>query len=211
MSASKSTDPSSTTIGPGMIGSNDRSERSAPSVSPKVPDESDLVAVGRVRRPTGIDGTLLVEVYSDKPNRFSVGDGVFLDGTEHEVVKTGASGKSVKIKLAGIDSIEEAGRFRGEEIAVTVDSLPENPPGTYYHYEILGLTVVTANGRTLGTLTEIIETGSNDVFVVSERRTSGSRDSRKSDDILIPVLDGVIVEVDTQQGVMTIDPPDGLF
>ncbi|MCH8909257.1 MAG: 16S rRNA processing protein RimM [Chloroflexi bacterium] len=199
-----------------MTGSHDRSEHSVP----EPPDIEDLVVVGRVRRPTGIDGTLLIEVYSGDPKRFSVGDRVFIDGSEHEIVRTGASGKSAKIKLAGIDSIEKAGPFRGEELAVTIDSLPDNPPGVYYHYEILGIDVVTLDGQRLGTLTEVIETGSNDVFVVSPdgdetRREAANEDSGKgpnnSGEILIPVLDGVIVAVDKENGVMTIDPPAGLI
>ena len=194
-------------IGPGMAGSHNRSEHSAPEPSAS----EDLVVVGRVRRPTGIDGTLLVEVYSGKSNRFSAGDLVFIDGSEHEIIRTGASGKSAKIKLAGIDSIEKAGPFRGEELAVTIDSLPENPPGVYYHYEILGIDVVTVGGKQLGTLTEVIETGSNDVFVVSPGGDAARRDAKNSGEILIPVLDGVIVDVDKENGVMTIDPPPGLF
>ena len=199
-----------------MTGSHDRSEHSVP----EQPDIEDLVVVGRVRRPTGIDGTLLIEVYSGDPKRFSVGDRVFIDGSEHEIVRTGASGKSAKIKLAGIDSIEKAGPFRGEELAVTIDSLPDNPPGVYYHYEILGIDVVTLDGQRLGTLTEVVETGSNDVFVVSPdgdetRREAANEDSGKgpnnSGEILIPVLDGVIVAVDKENGVMTIDPPAGLI
>lgn len=194
-------------IGPGMTGSDDRSEHSAP----ELPDTKDLVVVGRVRRPTGIDGTLLVEVYSGNPNRFSVGDQVIVNGSEHEIVRTGMSGKSAKIKLAGVNSIEEASPFRGEELAVIAGSLPENPPGVYYHYEILGSDVVTIEGRKLGTLTEILETGSNDVFVVTPDGDATGWDSNNSDEVLIPVLDGVIVNVDRENGVMTIDPPDGLF
>ena len=154
--------------GSGMIGSNDRPSRS----SRGLPDVSDLVVVGRVRRPTGIDGTLLIEVYSGDINRFVIGDRVFVSGSEYEIIKTGKSGKSAKIKLAGVDTIEAADPFRDEELAVTTDSLPENPPGTYYHYEILGIGVVTVEGRKLGRLTEIIETGSNDVFVVLSNQIS---------------------------------------
>ncbi|MCH8230312.1 MAG: 16S rRNA processing protein RimM, partial [Chloroflexi bacterium] len=189
-----------------MTGSHDRSEHSVP----EPPDIEDLVVVGRVRRPTGIDGTLLIEVYSGDPKRFSVGDRVFIDGSEHEIVRTGASGKSAKIKLAGIDSIEKAGPFRGEELAVTIDSLPDNPPGVYYHYEILGIDVVTLEGQRLGTLTEVIETGSNDVFVVSPDGEATGRGAKFSGEVLIPVLDVVIVVVDKANGIMTIDPPAGL-
>ena len=204
-----------------MTDLSDRSESSA-SISSRssrriAPPDDDLVVVGRVRRPTGIDGTLLVRVYSGDADRFSVGDIVIIDGTEHEIVRTGKSGNSAKVKFAGVNSIEMADTFRNAEIAVTAESLPDNPPGIYYHYEIMGADVKTIDGKLLGTLTEILETGSNDVFVVKphgdhgEGGSSTSEMKKNANDILIPVLDGVIVNVDSQAGVMTIDPPEGLF
>ena len=197
-----------------MAGSENRSGMSAPEL-PESPPPEDLVMAGRVRRPTGIDGTLLVEVYSGDIDRFSVGDTVFIDGKQHEITRTGKSGNALKMKLVGVDSIELADAFRDSEVAVTIESLPENPAGVYYHYEIIGADVVTVEGKSLGTLTEIIETGSNDVFVVKpDKEAQGSEppeQSSSSGEILIPVLKGVIVEVDSQAGIMTIDPPEGLF
>jgi 16S rRNA processing protein RimM len=170
--------------------------------------DDDLVAVGRVRRPTGIKGAVLVEVYSGDSNRFSVGDLVIADGVEHEIVEIGRSGNSAKLTFATIDSIEKADQFRGVELSVPSDALPENPPGVYYHYEVIGVDVETVDGQSLGKLTEILETGSNDVFVITPDSIAGSG---KAQQILIPVLKGVIVEVDRESGTMTIDPPDGLL
>jgi len=174
---------------------------------PDVSDK-DLVVVGRVRRPTGIKGAVLVEVYSDLPNRFVVGDTVIADGKEYEVVDTGKSGDSAKLTFANIDSIEKADHLRDLELFVPAEDLPENPPGVYYHYEILGVDVVTVDGQQLGTLTEILETGSNDVLIIRPERKSGEK---KPAEILIPVLDGIIVDVNKESNTMKIDPPDGLL
>ncbi len=170
--------------------------------------DDDLVVVGRVRRPTGIKGALLVEVYSGIRDRFAVGDVVIANGSEYEIVETGKSGDSAKLTFASIDSIEKADQFRDVELSVPSDALPENPPGVYYHYEIIGIDVETTDGQQLGTLTEILETGSNDVLIITPSSKAGSK---KAGDILIPVLDGVIVEVDKESGTMKIDPPDGLL
>lgn len=167
-----------------------------------------MVVVGRVRRPTGIKGAVLVEVYSDLPNRFVVGDTVIADGKEYEVVDTGKSGDSAKLTFANIDSIEKADHLRDLELFVPAEDLPENPPGVYYHYEILGVDVVTVDGQQLGTLTEILETGSNDVLIIRPERKSGEK---KPAEILIPVLDGIIVDVNKESNTMKIDPPDGLL
>ncbi|MDA1279363.1 MAG: ribosome maturation factor RimM [Chloroflexi bacterium] len=209
-----------------MTGSVDRSEfptsgirrqQNLDSPGPGFPNDEELVVVGRVRRPTGINGVLLVEVYSGNLDRFTPGDTVFVNGVERQIVETGKSGNSAKLKFKGIDSIEAAEVFRDVEIYVTATSLPENPPGVYYHYEILGCTVVTVDGQALGTLTEIIESGSNDVFVIKrspdtqDPASAEKKPAKTSTEILIPVLDGVIISVDSSSHTMTIDPPEGLF
>ncbi|MDP7673319.1 MAG: ribosome maturation factor RimM [Dehalococcoidia bacterium] len=170
-------------------------------------DES-LVAAGRIRRPTGISGTVLVEVYSNTTNRFRVGDVVSINGAEHTITETGVSGKAIKLTFESVDSIEKANLLRGLELSVTAESLPKNPPGVYYHYEILGIDVTTLDGKPLGSITEIIETGSNDVFVITPTH---DEQQRRPPDILIPVIDGVIIEVNKTSGVMVIDPPSGLL
>jgi 16S rRNA processing protein RimM len=170
--------------------------------------DETLVAAGRIRRPTGIKGTVLVEVYSNDKNRFHVGDVVSINGAEHRITETGVSGKAIKLTFENIDSIEKANLLRGMELSVTAESLPRNPPGIYYHYEILGINVTTLDGKPLGSITEIIETGSNDVFVITPGH---DEQQRRRPDILIPVIDGVIIEVDKASGVMVIDPPSGLL
>ena len=177
---------------------------------PDTPGEElkELVVVGRVRRPTGIKGTLLVEIYSGIPDRFIVGDSVIADGKEYEIVETGKSGDSAKLRFDGINSIEKADRFRDIELSVPAEELPDNPPGVYYHYEILGSDVTTLDGQHLGTLTEILETGSNDVLIITGKPAPKKN---KGDEILVPVLDGVIVDVDRKAGTMKIDPPDGIL
>ncbi|MDG0865705.1 ribosome maturation factor RimM [Candidatus Lucifugimonas marina] len=170
--------------------------------------DENLVVVGRVRRPTGIKGAVLVEVYSGNPDRFDIGDVVIANGREYEVVNIGRSGDSTKLTFASIDSIEKADHLRDLELSVRAEDLPENPPGIYYHYEIIGNDVSTIDGQQLGTLTEILETGSNDVLIITPKTESGKK---KPAEILVPVLDGVIVNVDKENNAMLIDPPDGIL
>ena len=168
----------------------------------------ELVVVGRVRRPTGIKGALLVQIYSGIPDRFIVGDTVIADGKEYVIAETGKSGDSAKLRFETINSIEKATFFRDLELLVPAEELPDNPPGIYYHYEILGSEVTTVDGQHLGTLTEILETGSNDVLIIIGKPTL---QKKKGDEVLVPVLEGVIVDVDKNAGTMKIDPPDGIL
>ncbi|MGB1749430.1 MAG: ribosome maturation factor RimM [Dehalococcoidia bacterium] len=177
------------------------------------PDESmndattELIPVGRVRRPTGIKGAVLVEVYTGEPDRFADVDSVFLDDREFRIVDRGRSGNAAKLTFEGINSIERAQELRDREVSVPEDSLGPAPEGKYYHYELLEADVVDTNGKILGTVHEIIETGSNDVLVV---RTSNS-ESSKPKEILIPVIDGVLVELDRGTNSLIVDPPPGLL
>jgi len=177
------------------------------------PDESmndattELIPVGRVRRPTGIKGAVLVEVYTGEPDRFADVDSVFLDDREFRIVDRGRSGNAAKLTFEGINSIERAQEFRDREVSVPEDSLGPAPEGKYYHYELLEADVVDTNGKILGTVHEIIETGSNDVLLV---RTSNS-ESSKPKEILIPVIDGVLVELDRDTNSLIVDPPPGLL
>jgi len=97
------------------------------------PDESmndattELIPVGRVRRPTGIKGAVLVEVYTGEPDRFADVDSVFLDDREFRIVDRGRSGNAAKLTFEGINSIERAQELRDREVSVPEDSLGPAP------------------------------------------------------------------------------------
>ena len=176
--------------------------------SSDLPNDNELVAVGRVRRPTGIKGALLVEIYSGDLDRFDIGDSVTVGERALVISETGKSGNTAKLTFESIDSIEKADLLRDLELFLPADELPENPPGVFYHYEILGSAVETVDGQKLGELTEILETGSNDVLVVTGEREPGKK---RPPEVLIPVIDGVIVELDRENSTLKIDPQDGIL
>ena len=103
-------------------------------------------------------------------------------------------------KLAGVDDREAALALRGAYLQVPIDEAVSLPEGRYYWHQIIGLSVETGEGRTLGTISDILETGSNDVYVV--RRDGG--------ELLVPALKTVIRRVDLSAGRMVVDLPPGL-
>ena len=74
------------------------------------------------------------------------------------------------------------------------------PEGEFFHFQLLGLRVVSLQGEELGSLTEIIQTGSNDVYLVSNDKA----------EILIPALSQVVRKVDLEAGVMVVELIEGL-
>ena len=159
------------------------------------------VVVGRIRSAWGLRGDVSVEVLSDAPNRFAPGSVLRLKGKQVRVERSRKGKRGLLVKLDAANDRTQAETLRGEELTVLPEQVEPLPDGMYYHFQILDMRVVTEDGERLGTVSEIIVTGGNDVYVVHEE---GRRD------ILIPALPDVVLDVDVEGGVMTVSLPDGL-
>ena len=124
-----------------------------------------------------------------------------LKGKPTRVERSRKNKRGILVKFDSVADRTQAESLRGEELTILPDQVEPLPDGVYYHFQILGMQVSTEDGENLGAISEIIVTGSNDVYVVHE-------DDRR--DILIPALPDVILEVDLQASRMTVSLPDGL-
>ena len=109
-------------------------------------------------------------------------------------------GDRVILKLAGIDDRTAAEAMRGALVRVPIEQAVELPPGSYFWHEIVGLRVQDTRGRALGTVAEVLATGSNDVYVV--RSGEG--------ELLLPAIKDVVRAIDREHGVMTVELIPGL-
>ena len=117
-----------------------------------------------------------------------------------EVEKSRPHGKTLVVKLSGIDDRDQAQKLVGTMIAVYRSQLPDTENDEYYWSDLLGMQVVTQQDIVLGKVKEILETGSNDVLVVTTKETG------QETECLIPWLDDdVIINVDTQERIITVD------
>ena len=146
---------------------------------------SDLVTVGRVGKPHGVDGSFFVEGASDAPERFAKGTVLLVDGEPAEitVAKRGAGGRPV-IKL-------ERPVTRGATLAVRRDELPAPDEDAYYVFQLVGLRVEEEGGRALGTVTEVENGPANDTLELD----SG---------LLLPLVDACVLDVDLEAGRILI-------
>lgn len=142
---------------------------------------NELVTVGRVGRPHGVDGSFFVEGASDAPERFERGAILLVDGMPAEIVvsKRGAGGRPV-IKL-------ERPVSRGATLAVRRDELPEPGEDTYYVFQLVGLAVEEEGGRGLGTVIEVDNGPANDTLALD----SG---------LLLPLVEACVLDVDLAAG-----------
>ena len=159
------------------------------------------VIVGRIRSAWGLRGDVGVEVLSDAPKRFAPGSVLQLKGKATRVERSRPGKRGLLVKLDVANDRTQAEALRGEELTVLPDQVEPLPDGVYYHFQILDMRVLTEDGENLGIVSEIIVTGSNDVYVVHE-------DGRR--DILIPAIPEVVLDVDVEAGTMLVSLPDGL-
>jgi 16S rRNA processing protein RimM len=168
---------------------------------------SDLIAVGQIVKPFGVKGEVRVRSLSDVPGRLTgLKAATLVDPSGREVTTTVSRVReeNSRFYIMGFEAFstpEQAAAFRGGLIKVPRELSPTLPEGQYYERDLIGLTVVEENGAAVGTLEEILETGSNHVFVV--RR--GTRE------LLIPATKEAIVAVDVGASVMTVRRMGGLW
>jgi 16S rRNA processing protein RimM len=119
--------------------------------------DPQLVSVGRVGKPHGLEGAFFVERASEDPERFAVGATLLVNGAAATVVESKLSGGRPVIRL---DRDVE----RGAELAVPRSVLPPLPEDTYYAFELVGLEVEEEGGRRLGRVREVVSGVANDVL-----------------------------------------------
>jgi len=170
------------------------------------PSSPTRVGIASVRRSWGTDGSIAITPFSEGEDRFSPGDTVFVAGGHPaKVIDSHRAGTATVLQLDVIRNTRDADALRGTIIEMEGEDLPEAPEGAYYHYEIVGINVKTTEGEDLGVVLEIIVTGANDVYVVG---APGAIESK--DQILIPAISDVVIDVDTNNGVVTVNLPEGL-
>lgn len=158
--------------------------------------------VGEVLRPHGLNGEMKVYPITDDPHRFRQLREVFLIKDESEQafqVQDVRVQEFVFLTLKGINNRDEAEKYRGWQVRINRSDVPPLEDGWYY-FELEGMQVY--EGVTfLGTLTQVIETGANDVYVVDGPRGQ----------ICVPALKSVVQKVDVPGRRMDVILPPGLL
>ena len=159
------------------------------------------VAVGRVLSPWGVRGDLKVEPLADLPSLLSPGRSVSVGSQTHTIQRSRRRGRLLHIKLSGIDDRDAAEALKDRYLQLPESELEPLREGQYYRFQLIGLSVRSSAGQTLGRVSRILTTPSNDVFVVDGPRG----------EILVPAIDDIVKEIDIEGGGMTIEVVPGLL
>ena len=172
-------------------------------------ENPDYLLIGEILRPHGVRGELRTKILTDYPERISQLDTIFLGKSiasskkkPYEITFMRMHKGYGLISLEGINSRDKAERLRGLFVMINIaDAIPLDDDEIYL-YQLIGLTVKTQSGQNLGTISEVLETGANDVYIINGD-TYG--------EILIPVTEQTIIETNVDDGFILVSPPEGLL
>ena len=171
------------------------------SSGPHEQRQLELVVVARIIRAHGVDGSLSIRLLTTVPGRFDPGAHLYIEDTPHAVTSFSSTGPDTAlISLDGFRSRRAASSLAGKFLSALPESNPTLEDGEYFHYQLIGMHVFASDGEDLGRIQEILETGSNDVYIV--RSDSG--------ELLIPATSQVVKQVEVAHNRMVVHLPDGL-
>ena len=168
--------------------------------------KNDYLQVGVITSTHGIKGEVKVFPTTDDPERFKKLKKVELDTGKERIPLEIAGVKFFKqfviLKFKGIDDINDVEKYRKLPLLVSREDAVELEDDEYFMADIIGMTVYTDENELFGELTDIMETGANDVYVIN---------SEKYGEVLIPAIKDCIKEIDTDNNKMTIHLMSGLI
>ena len=150
---------------------------------------SELVEVGRVGRPHGLDGSFVVEQASEDPDRFVPGARVLVDGEAATVAESKRAGGRLVVRL-------DRAPGRGAVLTVPRDELPEAAEDEYYVFQLAGLSVEEEGGRELGRVQDVAPGVANDVLELDTG-------------LALPLVEDCVLSVDLERGVIVVAPGFG--
>ena len=161
-----------------------------------------FLEIAQIQTAFGVDGEVRARILTDFPRRFARLKKVFL-GEEckpYLVEQAKVRGDDVFLKLGGVTTPEEAAKLRLKMVQVPIAEAMPLPKGAYYHYQVIGLSVISVDGQALGRVVEILPTGGNDVYVV--RGEQG--------ELLVPAIADVVQQIDVAADRVVVSLLDGM-
>lgn len=164
---------------------------------------SEYIQVGKIINTHGIKGEVKVLPLTDDMKRFEELSTVYIEDAEKEfkIENVWYKKNFVILKFKNFDNINDVLNLKNKFILIHEDDAIQLEEDTYFIFQLIGIKVYTVEGIKLGEVTDVLQPGANDVYVVKEGRK----------EYLIPAIKNVIKEVDIENKKMIIDPIEGLI
>ncbi len=165
----------------------------------------NLLEVGKIVNTHGLRGEVKVVPWTDYPEVFEDIETVYIKRkTEYEKLDIAGlkyQKNNLIVRFSQLKDINEAEKYKNQVLYAERDALGELPEGVYYIADLIGLEVVKEDGEKVGIINDVFNTGSNDIYDVK-------REGKKN--MLIPVIDDVVIDIDIEGGKVTVRMMEGL-
>ena len=159
--------------------------------------KSPYLPTGQIVNTHGLKGYVKIQPWADDPADLLDFDRFFIDGREYEVEQASLQKSMVLLKLAGVDTIDEAAKLRNKELLIAREYV-ELEEGVVFIADLIGLTVL-ADGVEIGKITEVLTPPGNDVYVVKGER-----------EYLIPAVKEFVEELNPEAGFVRVHLIEGM-
>ena len=161
--------------------------------------------IGQIVTTNGIKGFVKVNPFTDNIKRYDDLKSVYIEYKsellEFKIEEVRYYKNQVILKLEGIDSIEEANKYRNCYLKIKREDAVKLPENTYFIADLIGIQVFDESNNFLGNIIDIFSTGSNDVYVVK---------NEIGKEILLPAISEVIKQIDIKNSKMVVNLIEGL-
>ena len=166
----------------------------------------ELIAIAKIAKTRGLRGEVVAELLTDFPERFAGlidVTGILPNGirTDLKIERYFFQKGRIVLKFAGYDTIEQGDELRGVEISVPESEAVQLETDEFFDWQLEGCLVETIAGETIGTVRELLRTGGTEVLIVVG----------PDKEFLIPFAESICVEVDIENKLIKVDPPEGLL
>ena len=162
--------------------------------------------IGQIVNTSGLKGVMKVKPFTDDITKFSNLKTIYVsikkELKEFEIEQARFSKNMVFLKLKGIDTVEQAEDYRNLYLKIKRNKDEKLEKDSYYIVDILGCKIITDEGKELGDIEDVFQTGSNDVYVVKDELGK---------QVLLPAIKDVIKKVDIKNKVITVHLLEGLL
>ena len=170
-------------------------------------ESNDLITVAHIVKVRGLRGEVVADLLTDFPDRFEGLESlvaIAADGSHRslQIEEQWFHGDRLVLKFADFDGPEEARELVGSDLAVPADERIELPADSFYDWELIGCRVETTGGQAVGEVKGIMRTGGVELLSIVD---AAGRDR------LVPMASDIVVEIDKEQKIIRIDPPEGLL
>ena len=155
----------------------------------------EFITIGKIVNTHGVKGEVKIYPLTEDMSRFKKLQSVYIEGQQRNILGCKLQSKRVIFKIDGVDSIEDANRFRNKYIEVRREDAIRLDDGSYFVSDIIGCSIIDDCGKNYGKVSEVIHTPNNDVYWIKEGK-----------ELLVPALDEIVLNIDIEKSEIIIRP-----